>query len=45
MSQTSPKKCFIPKIVKNTPILIQQSIADAPDKICIDLEGCNDDLS
>ena len=26
-SQTGPKKCFIPKIVKNTPILIQQSIA------------------
>ena len=27
MSQTGPKKCFIPKIVKNTPILIEQSIA------------------
>ena len=30
MSQTGPKKCFTmiqyPKIVKNTPILIQQSI-------------------
>ena len=27
VSQTGPKKCFIPKIVKNTPILIQQSTA------------------
>ena len=29
MSQTGPKKCFIayPKIVKNTPILIEQSTA------------------
>ena len=30
MSQTGPKKCFIyHKIEKNTPILIQQSIAYA----------------
>ena len=27
MSQTGPKKCFIPQIVENTPILIEQSIA------------------
>ena len=27
MSQTGPKKCFIPQIVANTQILIEQSIA------------------
>ena len=27
MSQTGPKKCFVPQNCENTPILIEQSIA------------------